>query len=60
MAVETLNIEKTFPKEAELANRLLDLCYEYGGELGVCSVIGALDVAKMTVWSDNFLDFIEE
>lgn len=60
MSIETLNIEKTFPQDAELTNRLIDLCYEYAGEVSTSSVIGALDIAKMTIWSDNFLDFIEE
>ena len=50
-----LGMEKAFPKEAELTNRLVETCYEYD-ELGSSAVMGSLLAAAMVIWADQFLD----
>lgn len=42
--VKHLNLEKKFPIEAELYNKLCDLIEEYNGELSLVSVLGILEL----------------
>jgi len=44
--VVELGKEKMFPVEQELYSRIMDLIFEYGGELSTVSVLGILDVCK--------------
>lgn len=40
---------RAYPKEEELYNRVLDLVYEYGGEMATASAIGVLELAKSQI-----------
>ena len=48
--VVSLDKEKTFSKEAELANRIDDLILEYNGELSLVSVMGILELKKIELY----------
>jgi len=38
-----------YPHAKELLDRVVSLCYEYGGEIGVATVVGVLELAKATI-----------
>lgn len=44
--VQPLNAEIAchYPKEGELAARMLDLIYEYSGEIGTAAALGVLQI----------------
>ncbi len=44
-----LNREKTYTSEAEMVNRIMEVIYDYRGEISFCSVIGALEMCKADV-----------
>ena len=48
--VTSLNQEKVFSKEAELAGRIDDLILEYNGELSLVSVMGILELKKIELF----------
>lgn len=52
-----LGLQKSFSRERELCEKLHDLCYEYGEELGVAGLVGCLNIVSMTIWSDQFLSY---
>jgi len=55
--VVDLGKEKMFPVEQELYTRIMELIFEYGGELSTVSVLGILDVCKDEVkYPDEELD----
>ncbi|HDZ9831407.1 TPA: hypothetical protein ACYTJQ_000558 [Yersinia enterocolitica] len=46
MAISMLPVERKFPLPAELTDRINDLIHEYAGEIGVCEVLGVLEIVK--------------
>ncbi|HDL6761313.1 TPA: hypothetical protein ACW96C_000012 [Yersinia enterocolitica] len=46
MAISMLPVERKFPLPAELTGRINDLIHEYAGEIGVCEVLGVLEIVK--------------
>ncbi len=46
MAISILPVERKFPRPAELTGRINDLIHEYAGEIGVCEVLGVLEIVK--------------
>jgi hypothetical protein len=40
------------PQTGELVVRILDLIYEYEGELGTAEALGALEMAKLSIYID--------
>jgi hypothetical protein len=50
-----LGLQKSFSREREFCEKVHDLCYEYGEEIGVAGLVGCLNIVSMTVWSDQFL-----
>ncbi|CNL34651.1 Uncharacterised protein [Yersinia frederiksenii] len=46
MAISMLPVERKFPLPAELTGRINDLIQEYAGEIGICEVLGVLEIVK--------------
>lgn len=46
MAISMLPVERKFPLPAELTGRINDLIHECAGEIGVCEVLGVLEIVK--------------
>ncbi|CNI88675.1 hypothetical protein [Yersinia pseudotuberculosis] len=46
MPISMLPVERKFPLPAELTGRINDLIHEYAGEIGVCEVLGVLEIVK--------------
>ena len=44
--IKELNLEKRFPQQQELLDRIIALIYEYSGEISAATAIGLLDLAK--------------
>ncbi|MCJ8293533.1 MAG: hypothetical protein MJK15_03925 [Colwellia sp.] len=47
--IKDLNLDKTFPKEGELFDRLTELIDEYAGEISLVSVLGILELKKQSL-----------
>jgi len=60
MTVVELGLTQQYPKEAELSNRLMEVIYEYAGEVSTPAVIGCLDIVKSTLYMDQFVTRDEE
>ena len=43
----------THPKEAEMADRVVQLIYEYEGEVGLAATIGVLNLVTDQIKADN-------
>jgi hypothetical protein len=43
----------SFPVEQELYERLIDLIYEYDGDVSLTSTVGVLDLVKDRIKSDH-------
>jgi len=56
--VVNLGLDRTFPQETELNNRLVELCDDYH-ELGPTACMGALLAAAMDIYTANFLSWEE-
>lgn len=47
--VKDIGLEKRFPKEAELMERISEVISDYNGELSLVAVIGVLEMKKQTL-----------
>ena len=59
MTVTNLNLQKTYPKIAELQERVNNLILEYDGDVGFLEVIGMLDFLKSTITAKQWENIID-
>ena len=51
--VTSINKEKVFAREGELAKRITDLIYEYENDFSLASIVGILEIVKTEIQSAN-------
>ena len=54
--VVDLGKEKMFPVEQELYSRMMDLVYEYGGDISTVSVLGVVELVKHELIENQMID----
>lgn len=50
--VTSIGTEKKFPVNQEIMDRLSSVIHEYDGEVGLCEVIGILELLKLSLIED--------
>lgn len=50
--VTSIGTEKKFPVNQEIMDRLSSVIHEYDGEVGLCEVIGILELLKLSLIDD--------
>lgn len=57
--VINLGVSKTYPIHRELITRILDMIYEYQGDINNIEIFGILEAVKLGLHLETSLDFIE-